>query len=152
MISLSTTNTFFPSSLTVNAMLAQQEALIRRRRHSQLKVARMIGIVVLAFLISWSPYCIVSLVAMFKKAHILSDSEAEIPELMAKASVIYNPLVYALMNADFRKTVKRLLRRDRSCYNYREDSQATQDVEVITTKLQIIRMGNLSSKESGNSV
>ncbi|XP_031563535.1 rhodopsin-like [Actinia tenebrosa] len=140
------------SSLTLNAMLAQQKALLQRRRHSKLKVARMIGIVVLAFVVSWSPYCIVSIVAIFKSTNILSKGEAEIPELMAKASVIYNPLVYASMSSGFKKTVKRLLR-DWPCHRVdKRDSQASPDKDMITTKLQIIRLGNLSSRESINYV
>lgn len=131
-------------------MLAQHKALLRRRRHSQLKAARMIAITILAFLISWSPYCIVSLIAICNSTYILADGEAEIPELMAKSSVIYNPLVYAVMNGDFRKTAKRLLR-ERFCYK-NKGGQETPDIEMMTTKLHIFRMATLSSKESGTSV
>ena len=36
---------------------------------------------------------------------MLTAGEAEIPELMAKASVIYNPIVYTIMNERFRRTL-----------------------------------------------
>ena len=36
---------------------------------------------------------------------MLTSGEAEIPELMAKASVIYNPIVYTIMNERFRRTL-----------------------------------------------
>ena len=136
---------FLSRCLSVSTILSHQEAIIRRRRHSQFKVARMIGVAVLAFMVSWSPYCIVSIVAVFNKTFIVRNGEAEIPELMAKASVIYNPVVYALMNAGFRRTVKRLFRH-RSCYSEREDSQATP--EIVTVKFQVQRMGNTSSEYS----
>ena len=59
-----------------------------------------------AFVLSWSPYCVVSLVATFKGGHVLTAGEAEIPELLAKASVVYNPFVYTAMNDRFRATLK----------------------------------------------
>lgn len=60
---------------------------------------------IVAFLLSWSPYAIVSLAAAIKGRHVLTGGEAEIPELMAKASVIYNPIVYTIMNERFRRTL-----------------------------------------------
>ena len=62
-----------------------------------------------AFVLSWSPYCVVSLVATFKGGHVLTAGEAEIPELLAKASVVYNPFVYTAMNDRFRATLKKIL-------------------------------------------
>ena len=64
---------------------------------------------VAAFLVSWAPYCCVSLVAVFTKTFMLEDWEAEIPELLAKASVIYNPIIYTTMYSRFRATLFRLL-------------------------------------------
>lgn len=63
----------------------------------------MVALSVTAFLLSWSPYCFVCLAAMFQHAYAIKDGEAEIPELMAKASVIYNPFIYVGMNKDARK-------------------------------------------------
>ena len=60
---------------------------------------------IVAFLLSWSPYCIVSFTATIKAQQVLTTGEAEIPELMAKASVIYNPIVYTIMNERFRRTL-----------------------------------------------
>ena len=68
-----------------------------------------------AFMLSWSPYCFVSLVSIFKGDHLLSPGEAEVPELMAKASVIYNPIVYTIMNRRFRKTLSAMASRCRYC-------------------------------------
>ncbi|EDO34910.1 predicted protein [Nematostella vectensis] len=54
---------------------------------------------------SWSPYCVVSVMAMVHRAPSLPRGLAEIPELMAKASVIYNPLVFTVMNIEFRRSL-----------------------------------------------
>lgn len=64
---------------------------------------------VIAFVLSWSPYCFVSLAAVFTRNHVIASGEAEVPELFAKASVIYNPVVYTIMNSRFRATLLRIL-------------------------------------------
>nr|AXN75743.1 opsin [Exaiptasia diaphana] len=78
------------------------------RRKSQVNVARMVALSFIAFLLSWSPYCFVCLAAMFQNTYAIKDGEAEIPELMAKASVLYNPFIYVGMNKDARKTLSNL--------------------------------------------
>lgn len=64
---------------------------------------------IIVFMLSWSPYCFVSIAAVFKGSHVFNSGEAEIPELMAKASVIYNPIVYVAMNDRFRGSLARLI-------------------------------------------
>ncbi|XP_078368280.1 melanopsin-like [Oculina patagonica] len=76
----------------------------RRKKYKQ-KLAYMAMAITSTFLLSWSPYAIVSLTATIKGRHVLTSGEAEIPELMAKASVIYNPIVYTIMNERFRRTL-----------------------------------------------
>ena len=58
-----------------------------------------------AFLMSWLPYASVSIAALINGHHVLSSGKAEIPELMAKASVIYNPVVYTFMNGAYRASL-----------------------------------------------
>ena len=82
--------------------------LAQRRRYQQRTVLMIIATMV-AFLLSWSPYCIVSFTATIKGHHVLTSGEAEIPELMAKASVVYNPIIYIIMNERFRRTLVRII-------------------------------------------
>lgn len=70
----------------------------------------MTALAVSAFVLSWSPYCFVSLTAVFTHKPVLASGEAEVPELLAKASVIYNPIVYTIMNSRFRATLLHVLR------------------------------------------
>ena len=64
---------------------------------------------VTAFMLSWAPYCFVNLAAVLTKDHVIADWEAEIPELLAKASVIYNPVIYTVMNSRFHATLFHIL-------------------------------------------
>ena len=66
---------------------------------------RMIAMSIAAFVLSWSPYCLVSIIATIRGTNTLTPSEAEVPDLLAKASVIYNPIVYTVMNDRFRATL-----------------------------------------------
>lgn len=75
----------------------------------QRRIGKVITAAILAFVISWSPYCIVSLISNFKGSHVISPEVSLVPELMAKASVIYNPLVYCSVNSSFRATLIRLI-------------------------------------------
>ena len=81
-----------------------------RQRHSELRIVRMTAMSVIAFALSWSPYSFVSLAAVFTGNHVIEAGEAEIPELLAKASVVYNPIVYTIMNSRFRATLLCILR------------------------------------------
>ncbi|XP_058953384.2 melanopsin-like [Pocillopora verrucosa] len=79
------------------------------RMKSKMRLVRMTSFSIAAFVVSWLPYCVVSIAALVNGHHVLSSGEAEIPELMAKASVIYNPFVYAFTNGTYRASLKGLL-------------------------------------------
>ena len=79
------------------------------RRKYQMKLVRMIAMSIAAFVLSWSPYCVVSIIATIRGTNVLTPGEAEIPDLLAKASVIYNPIVYTVMNDRFRATLLRII-------------------------------------------
>ena len=79
------------------------------RKKSEIRLVRMIAMAVAAFVLSWSPYCFVSVIATIRDTTVLTPGEAEVPDLLAKASVIYNPIVYTIMNDRFRRTLLRLI-------------------------------------------
>lgn len=86
------------------------------RKRSEIKIVRMIALAIAAFVLSWSPYCFVSIIGTIRGSTVLTPGEAEIPDLLAKASVIYNPIVYTIMNDRFRRTLLRIIPCKR-CFN-----------------------------------
>ena len=80
-----------------------------RQKLYMTKIVRMTLTAIMVFMLSWSPYCFVSIAAVFRGSHVFTSGEAEIPELMAKASVIYNPIVYVAMNDRFRASLVRVI-------------------------------------------
>ena len=75
-----------------------------------MKIIRMTVMSVAAMMLSWAPYCFVSLFSIVSGKPVIENWEAEIPELFAKASVVYNPIIYTIMNRSFRATLHRILR------------------------------------------
>ncbi|XP_041485588.1 rhodopsin, GQ-coupled-like [Lytechinus variegatus] len=78
-------------------------------RFHQRRTASTILITIAVFLISWLPYCIVSLWILIGDENSISQLSATIPSLFAKSSVMYNPLIYAVMNSRFRKALLKSL-------------------------------------------
>ena len=99
----------FPFSLVHGNFVPGNVEVQLRQRSSEMKLVRITAMSVIAFILSWAPYCFVSLVAVFTRKHVIALWEAEIPELLAKASVVYNPVIYTIMNSRFRATLLRIL-------------------------------------------
>ena len=60
--------------------------------------AKMIGISMFVFFLVWTPYCTFGLTTAFSQEEVLHGTIALVPELIAKSSVIYNPIIYVLVN------------------------------------------------------
>lgn len=71
----------------------------RKRGRAEIHVAYMIGIMILAFLIAWSPYAIFSLIQQFSNTNWFSPAMSVLPSLLAKSSICYNPIIYVGMNS-----------------------------------------------------
>ena len=74
-------------------------------------VINMAILAIASFIISWSPYCALSIAAMSKGKYVTSSTWAQIPELMAKASVTYNPVILVLTYTGYRKTFFKMIRK-----------------------------------------
>ena len=75
-----------------------------------MKLVRITATAIIAIILSWAPYSFVSLGATLTRKQVIELWEAEIPELLAKASVIYNPVIYIVMSSRFRASLFQLLR------------------------------------------
>ena len=99
----------FPFSLVHGNVVPGNVEIQLRQRNSEMKLVRITAMSVIASILSWAPYCFVSLVAVFTRKQVIALWEVEIPELLAKASVVYNPVIYTIMNSRFRATLFRIL-------------------------------------------
>ncbi|EHA98920.1 Melanopsin, partial [Heterocephalus glaber] len=76
-----------------------------QRLRSEWKMAKIALLVILLFVLSWAPYSTVALVAFAGHAHILTPSMSSVPAVIAKASAIHNPIIYAIAHPKYRMAI-----------------------------------------------
>ncbi|KAF6729483.1 Melanopsin-A [Oryzias melastigma] len=72
---------------------------------SEWKLAKIAFIVIVVYVLSWSPYACVTLISWAGYADILSPYSKAVPAVIAKASTIYNPIIYAIIHNKYRMTL-----------------------------------------------
>ncbi|XP_031231335.1 visual pigment-like receptor peropsin [Mastomys coucha] len=80
-------------------------AHLNRDWADQADVTKMSVIMILMFLLAWSPYSIVCLWACFGNPRKIPPSMAIIAPLFAKSSTFYNPCIYVAANKKFRRAM-----------------------------------------------
>ncbi|KAK2851493.1 hypothetical protein Q5P01_007769 [Channa striata] len=69
----------------------------------EVQVARMVVVMVLAFLVTWLPYASMALAVIMDSTLYIDPVIATLPVYLAKSSTVYNPLIYVFMNKQFRE-------------------------------------------------
>ncbi|MEQ2223214.1 Melanopsin-B, partial [Ilyodon furcidens] len=77
--------------------LIQQQSI-----RTEWKLAKIAFVVIIVFVLSWSPYACVTLIAWAGYANILNPYSKAVPAVIAKASAIYNPFIYAITHSKYR--------------------------------------------------
>lgn len=58
----------------------------------------MVAIMIMAFLVAWTPYAIFALISQFGPEGLISPAMGVMPALLAKSSICYNPMIYVGLN------------------------------------------------------
>ncbi|XP_072229318.1 melanopsin-A-like [Leuresthes tenuis] len=74
---------------------------------SEWKMAKIALIVILLFIISWAPYSCAALTAFAGYADMLTPYMNSVPAVIAKASAIHNPIIYAITHPKYRSAISR---------------------------------------------
>lgn len=77
------------------------------RLRSEWRMAKVALGVILLFVVSWSPYSAVALTATAGYAHLLTPYMNSVPAVVAKASAIHNPIIYAITHPKYRAAIGR---------------------------------------------
>ncbi|XP_059213931.1 opsin 4xa [Centropristis striata] len=80
--------------------LIQQQSI-----KTEWKLAKIAFVVIIVFVLSWSPYACVTLIAWAGYGSILTPYSKAVPAVIAKASAIYNPFIYAIIHSKYRDTM-----------------------------------------------
>ncbi|XP_075999722.1 melanopsin-A-like [Genypterus blacodes] len=76
---------------------------------SEWKMAKIALIVILLYIISWAPYSCVALTAFAGYADMLTPYMNSVPAIIAKASAIHNPIIYAITHPKYRLALSRYI-------------------------------------------
>ncbi|XP_044033852.1 melanopsin-A-like isoform X2 [Siniperca chuatsi] len=76
---------------------------------SEWKMAKIALIVILLYVISWAPYSCVALTAFAGYADKLTPYMNSVPAVIAKASAIYNPIIYAITHPKYRSALSKYI-------------------------------------------
>ncbi|RVE59795.1 hypothetical protein OJAV_G00192060 [Oryzias javanicus] len=77
------------------------------KMRSEWKMAKIALIVILLFVISWAPYSCAALTAFAGYADLLTPYMNSVPAVIAKASAIHNPIIYAITHPKYRSAISR---------------------------------------------
>ncbi|XP_069112851.1 rhodopsin, G0-coupled-like [Argopecten irradians] len=78
-------------------------SILSRQEERQKYLAMTIFLMISAFLFSWCPYAIVTLWAIIGDASTIPNMVTLLPAMFAKVAVIWNPLIYAYRNREFKR-------------------------------------------------
>ncbi|XP_056104482.1 parapinopsin b [Rhinichthys klamathensis goyatoka] len=95
---------------------------------AEAKVARMVVMMVLAFLVSWLPYATLALMVIFNPDVQLPVLVKVVPIYMAKSSTVYNPMIYIYMNKQFQRYAIPLLMCGKDPWPSEDDASEVQTV------------------------
>ncbi|KAK5909856.1 hypothetical protein CesoFtcFv8_003748 [Champsocephalus esox] len=84
----------------------RKSTLIKQRSiRSEWKLAKIAFVVIVVYVLSWSPYACVTMISWAGHSKILSPYSKAVPAIIAKASTIYNPFIYAIIHNKYRMTL-----------------------------------------------
>ncbi|KAK7135202.1 hypothetical protein R3I94_013996 [Phoxinus phoxinus] len=76
---------------------------------AETQVACMVVVMVMAFLLTWLPYAAFALSVILDPDLYIDPVIATVPMYLAKSSTVFNPIIYILMNRQFRERAVPLL-------------------------------------------
>ncbi|GLV35289.1 Rhodopsin 7 [Carabus blaptoides fortunei] len=139
----------------VNIIRTMKQNTFRIGRVNKLegRVTYMVALMIIAFLVAWTPYAVLALLVQFGDPGSVSPAMAVVPALVAKSSICYNPLIYVGLNTQFRSSWKHLfgisdvagnslVENENTMGATKIMSQMTQDSIDDKKKYQLIRLND----------
>ncbi|KAG8454195.1 hypothetical protein GDO86_000725 [Hymenochirus boettgeri] len=69
------------------------------------KMAKIAFVIIIVYVLSWSPYACVTMIAWAGYGKSLTPYSKTLPAVIAKASAIYNPIIYGIIHPKYRATI-----------------------------------------------
>nr|AJD38857.1 short-wavelength sensitive opsin 2A [Brosme brosme] len=109
------------------AVKAQADSVSTQK--AEREVTRMVVIMVFGFLVCWLPYASFALWVVNNRGQTFDLRLATIPSCFSKASAVYNPFIYVLLNKQFRSCMMKMLGMSGG---EDEDSSSSQSVTEVS--------------------
>nr|QPZ85625.1 short wavelength sensitive SWS2A opsin [Sargocentron spiniferum] len=107
-------------------MAAKAQADSASTQKAEREVTRMVVVMVLGFLVCWMPYTSFALWVVNNRGQAFDLRLATIPSCLSKGSTVYNPIIYILLNKQFRSCMLKML----GMGGGEEDESSSQVTEV----------------------
>ncbi|XP_040061015.1 parapinopsin [Gasterosteus aculeatus] len=101
----------------------------------EMKVASMVVLMVLTFLISWLPYASLAMLVVYNPKVEIHALVGTVPVYLAKSSTVFNPIIYIYLNKQFRKYAVPFLLCCKEPLDDEEASEAATTVEISPSKV-----------------
>uniref|UniRef100_A0A182J3L5 G-protein coupled receptors family 1 profile domain-containing protein n=1 Tax=Anopheles atroparvus TaxID=41427 RepID=A0A182J3L5_ANOAO len=88
--------------------MRENSARVGRINRAEQRVTSMVAVMIVAFMVAWTPYAIFALIEQFGPPELIGPGLAVLPALIAKSSICYNPVIYVGMNTQFRAAFTRV--------------------------------------------
>ncbi|XP_033822049.1 blue-sensitive opsin-like [Periophthalmus magnuspinnatus] len=90
-------------------MAAKAQAESASTQKAEREVTRMVVVMVAGFLVCWLPYASFALWVVNNRGETFDLRLASIPSVFSKSSAVYNPVIYIVLNKQFRSCMKKML-------------------------------------------
>ncbi|XP_044204668.1 blue-sensitive opsin-like [Thunnus albacares] len=107
---------------------AKAQAESASTQKAEREVTRMVVVMVLGFLVCWMPYASFALWVVNNRGQPFDLRLATIPSCLSKASTVYNPVIYILLNKQFRSCMMTML----GMGGGEEETSTTQSVTEVS--------------------
>lgn len=98
-----------------------------RQRKEETKLALTVFVVILLWLLSWTPYAVVAMLGITGQKHLITPLVSMVPAVFCKSASALDPYVYALSHPKFKDQLRRL-------FSY--DNNTHLEIETLDGKLQ----------------
>uniref|UniRef100_A0A182XWZ2 G-protein coupled receptors family 1 profile domain-containing protein n=1 Tax=Anopheles stephensi TaxID=30069 RepID=A0A182XWZ2_ANOST len=112
------------SYINIVLEMRKNSARVGRVNRAERRVTSMVAVMIVAFMIAWTPYATFALIEQFGPPELIGPGLAVLPALIAKSSICYNPIIYVGMNTQFRAAFWRV-RRSNGVAGQQPDSNNT---------------------------
>ncbi|XP_056423396.1 melanopsin-B-like [Hyla sarda] len=82
-----------------------RQTFLSTSMRNEWKMAKIAFVIIIVYVLSWSPYACVTLIAWAGHGKSLTPYSKTVPAVIAKASAIYNPIIYGIIHPKYRETI-----------------------------------------------